>query len=210
MAANDITRFHPGFACDGNQQGGGVILRLFIWQEMRYIRIMKKLFFTLLLFFPFTAQAQTAQGTVEEMHNCLKREASACGSYFTESSQELYQKALARNGARCLPEEITYASEKEFFIAGMPKGSHRLVRIRFVAGEEVHYSNLVVTREQQSWKLNLPQSLRRSLGENWQRYVNASEAALLLAETQLKQPVPCEMIRSLAIFPREQALKKIQ
>ena len=156
---------------------------------------MKKYLLPLLLV-STPAFADTPREAFEGLHSCLTREASSCSNYFTSGSQELYGKVVTYDLGRCVPQEVSYVSE-----TGV--GSSRMVRAKIVDGESTHMARFNFTQENGQWKLNLPETLKRGLGEKWQSYVMATEQAYVFLQAQLKVKPGCEMVSALAKQPKE-------
>lgn len=151
---------------------------------------MKKLVLLLVLF-PSFAFADSPREAFEGLHSCLRREADSCGGYFTEGSQPLYKKVMTYDLARCVPDEVSYVSE-------LSAGGGRIVRAKIIEGGRSHIARLNFTQERGMWKMNLPETLKRGLGEKWQNYVNATEQAYLFMQQQLGTMPDCEAVSVLA------------
>lgn len=126
------------------------------------------------------------------------------------------RQAIVRNDAASLPARLTKASRPLFarfaqhgLLPCAPKDA-RLVKqdikneratllTRFTAPDgDSKQARLIFSKEEGSWKLNLPATLERGMGKNWQTQVNTAEQLYLLIQQQLGPDASCHAV--LALF----------
>lgn len=143
------------------------------------------------------ALANSPQTSFEAMHQCVLREAHSCRDYFTKDSMPLFQKIITYDVARCVPQEVNYVSE-------IPAGTTQIVRVQVKEKEKTHIARLAYRKESGEWKMSLPETLRRGLGEKWQNYVNITEQAYLFMRSQMGSQMSCEAVEALVVPKNQQ------
>lgn len=146
--------------------------------------------FTLL---PLAAHAadKRVQETASRLSACVRdRSAETCRDNMTASSVALFDRFASYNLMDCLPQSATYLSQK-------PEGAAMLVRATVVTNEKKSVVKLIFQQEEDRWKLDLPETLRRGIGENWEGQVDATEKVYLLLRSQMGDNLNCTMIRNL-------------
>ena len=72
-----------------------------------------------------------------------------------------------------------------------------LARTRVAVSKKEYAVQLALVQEQGQWKLDLPETLRRGIGPQWQDRLSAVEQLYLLLKSQLGDKLNCEAIRGL-------------
>lgn len=159
--------------------------------RMRYVSTMKK-FLPLLLLLSSPALADSPRDAVQRLSACVSgNDAAACREEVTASSVSLYDRFAKYRLMHCLPQPVRYESQKT-------SGAHRIVRASAPTGESRRFFRLWMVEEEGGWKLDIPASLKASLGENWQKTVDGTEALYLLMKKQLGDKLGCAMIQGMA------------
>ncbi|MBY0406922.1 MAG: hypothetical protein K2Q01_04470 [Rickettsiales bacterium] len=139
------------------------------------------------------ANADTVKAATARLAACVQaRDVSACRENLTAGSVELYDRFTGYDLMDCLPEEARYRSH-------VAEGEDTaLVRAYVTSGGKKNGVRLVMQQEEDKWKLDIPESLHRGLGEKWEDQLNATEQVYLLLRSQLGDRLNCASIRGLA------------
>lgn len=136
--------------------------------------------------------AATPQDAFNQLTRCVQTEdVQTCRTVQTSDSLPLYDRFASYGLLRCLPKDATYVSQEA-------EGNAVVVRARVTQNEKPRIMRLVFTQEAGGWKLDTPESLRRGMGENWQKQVNMTEQLYLMMRTQMGGQLNCAMIHALA------------
>lgn len=155
---------------------------------------MRHFWFFLFAIFSFnaSAHADTPRAGIKRLSTCLGADRLMdCRSYITASSVELFDRFESYKLADCLPKSLEYVSEKT-------QRSHMAVRSRFQSGGKPHIARLLLVEEENQWKLDIPETLRSGLGENWETQLNATEQVFLLMRQQMGGNLNCAVLQNLA------------
>lgn len=107
-----------------------------------------------------------------------------CHHILTPASHELLDKFLSYKLMPCLPTDFTYHGEQH-------TGDWTIIKAtQPAAGDRVNVLRLAFTRD----KLDLPESLRIGLGENWQNKLNMAEQLFLLIRANAGGNFRCDQL----------------
>lgn len=161
--------------------------------SLAIIQIMQKL---LLLFSSFLALAMpafanTPKAAFAQLNACVKAgKTSECRDKVTASSVDLYDRFASYGLTQCLPHDVAYVSN-------MPSGEYQVIRASTNALGGQRYMRFYFTEEEGQWKLDVPQSLRVSMGENWEKQVGAAEQLYLVLKSQMGDQLGCGAVQTL-------------
>lgn len=149
------------------------------------------LFFVLLSSATFAGE-NSAKKSFDRINNCVKQEDSAsCKNLFTAASRSLYERFISYNLIGCLPKDAEYVSEKK-------DDDKVIVRASATDLNKKRFMRLIFVSEGGRWKLDIPASLQRAMGKNWEKQIEVIEQIYLLMQAQLGNKLDCKTIRSLA------------
>lgn len=148
--------------------------------------------FALLAFLPLSAHAdEKVKSAANRLAACVQdRDAQTCRDNITASSVPLFDRFSEYGLMDCLPQSVSYVSQK-------PEGDAVLVRASATSNEKKSTVRLIFQQEEDQWKLDIPETLRRGIGDNWEKQVNATEQVYLMLKTQMGDNLNCTMIRNL-------------
>jgi len=136
------------------------------------------------------AIAGGGQEALARINACLKAPAQkACEPALTKTSQSFYQRLVTNDLLACLPTKITYISEKT-------SGKNLVLRATTDKGRNGRVLRLLLSQEK-DWKLDIPATLRLSMGENWETQVNMTEQIYLVMKQQMGGKLNCAAIEGL-------------
>ncbi len=146
----------------------------------------------LLAFLPATAWADDDIKTATtRMAACVhNRDASTCRQNITASSTAILDRFASYDLMDCLPQDAAYQSSKQ-------EGDAMIVRATTTTDAKKNTIRLVFQQEEEEWKLDIPESLRRGLGDNWEQRLNGVEQVYLVLRSQMGGNLNCAMIRKL-------------
>lgn len=143
------------------------------------------------LLLPSPALAETVPQAVEKLAACVTaRDVPACRQRLTAASLPVFERFAAYKLMGCLPESAGY-------LAHSLKKPFALVDARISLSQEDYKTSLVFRREHGFWKLDLPETLRRGLGEQWEGRLGMVENLYLMMKSQLGDKLNCDSIRAL-------------
>lgn len=144
-----------------------------------------------LLLLPAPAVAASVETGVKALATCVKaRDAEACRAHISLDSQPLFERFTDYDLMSCLPEDAAYLSHK----MGRP---FAMARTRVSISQKDYAVQLAMVQEDGEWKLDLPETLRRGLGPQWQERLDTVEQLYLLLQSQLRGKLNCAAIRKL-------------
>lgn len=112
-------------------------------------------------------------------------------SYVTQASLPAVNRLTAHKLGGCLPGELEYAGERR-------EGNYMIATVQTPYTEgRVLSSELAFSYENNRWKLDVPESFRKAMGENWQEIVNQMESLYVMMQSQFGDVVNCTMVREL-------------
>ena len=115
-----------------------------------------------------------------------------CEPNLTRASQAYCDRFIGYGLLSCLPTAVSIESTK-------PQGNHIIVRVRIDGiGETPRYARLAYIKEQGSWKLDVPHTLRTGLGRDWEKRVNLMEQVYLIMRAQMGDTIDCKQLQALA------------
>ena len=154
-----------------------------------------KYFFLLLLPLILLAQPARADGAKDvfiAFNKCLITSKPAqCRGFLTADSLELYDRVSGYDVMDCMPKKTDFVSEQ-------PLGEYEVIKAQTQVGDTVRPLKMYFTKEEDSWKLDLPYSLRVSMGENWEKQVKMTEQIYLVLRAQLQGKIDCTAVQNLA------------
>ncbi len=135
--------------------------------------------------------AGSARDSFDSINNCVKNEdAQGCKDLFTASSFPLYDRFASYGLMNCLPKDAAFDSQKE-------DGSYTMIRASATDTGSQRFMRLYFAQEEGKWKLDVPYSLSKSMGKNWEKQIEMVENIYLLMKQQLGGQLDCNMIRAL-------------
>lgn len=143
-----------------------------------------------------TASAVAAESNVETSFNTLKnavytQDNVTIESYVTKNSVSMVNRLTAYNLNSCLPRDLAYAGESY-------EGDYAYITVETSYIEDkVLTSKLAFLYEGNRWKLDMPESFRYGLGENWEATLTQIESLYLAIKTQFGEVVNCTMVQNL-------------
>jgi hypothetical protein len=156
------------------------------------------LFLSLFLLISTAAWAENnAKSSFEQISNCVQKGyVDDCHGLLTASSEPLYTRFVNYDLVSCLPKDIGYISQKK-------SGNHVIIRSSVSVGDNTRYTRLAFVEEEGQWKLDVPESLRIGMGEDWQRQIDATEQIYLMLRKQMGNQLNCGMIENLAMINKK-------
>jgi hypothetical protein len=132
-----------------------------------------------------------AKKSFDKINNCVQKEdKQGCKDLFTASSASLYNRFMSYGLMGCLPKDAQYVSQKEV-------GSHVMIRASATDLGKQRFMRLFFVEEEGQWKMDVPESLRTSMGKNWEKQIELTEQIYLLMKSQLGAQLDCKTIRNL-------------
>lgn len=164
------------------------------------MRLRPALLFAALIGMPCAALPATdARQSFLDVRQCVKDENVAqCRTLLTRNSLELYNRFTSYGIMGCLPKDAAYFSQKT-------SGSDVIIRASVTSAGQKRYMNLVFSRESGAWKLNVPASLQKGLGPQWEQNVAMVEKIYLLLHEQMGASLNCAAIQNLGNQASSQA-----
>lgn len=162
---------------------------------MRNIILLFLLLF--LLGSPYALAENSAKSSFEHISECVQKgDVDGCHGLLTASSEPLYTRFVDYDLVSCLPKNIGYISQKK-------SGSHVIIRSSVSVGDNTRYTRLAFVEEEGQWKLDVPESLRIGMGENWQKQIDATEQIYLMLRQQMGNQLNCGMIENLVMINKK-------
>lgn len=147
---------------------------------------------TLSCLFSASYAADGVKEAANRVASCIQsRNAPACRENITASSLELFNRFEGYDLMDCLPQKATYIAKK-------PLENSMQVRVQVTTNEKKSIVRLIFQQEEEAWKLDIPESLRAGIGNNWENELNATEQLYLMLKSQMGSNLNCGMIRNLA------------
>ena len=138
------------------------------------------------------AKPQSAKTVFNTLNACAKSHAiDECREHVTASSVALFDRFNSYGLASCLPQDVTFVSE-------LNSGGHTIIRAKTTHNGKVRFMRLIFSLEEDSWKLDVPESLHRSMGEKWEKQLAMTEALYLALREQMGGKLDCNTAQSLA------------
>jgi hypothetical protein len=145
------------------------------------------------VFLPATALSlePTAQDTFKQLHQCIKSEKLyQCREDITADSVTLYDRFDSYGLVNCLPDDITFVSEKR-------SKEQAIVRAKTTINKEMRFLRLVFSDEEGRWKFDIPSSLKQAIGDDWENKVKVTEQLYLVLRKQFGNKLDCASVRAL-------------
>ena len=142
----------------------------------------------------WSAQAMAADAiktAATRVATCVqKRDVTSCRENITASSIELFDRFTDYDLLDCLPQTASYLSSKA-------DGKTMQVKANITTGQTKSTIRLTFQMEEDKWKLDIPETLRRGIGERWEGQLKATEQVYLMLRSQMGDNLNCSMIRNL-------------
>jgi len=155
---------------------------------------MVKYFFLILLFIlPSVAYAETPglQGFKAIKQCIMQNDTGLCHASMTQSSYEIFDKFTAYKLMPCLPTDFKYESEHK-------SGTKTIVKAEMPQDNANKYIfHMVFVKQDEEVKLDLPETLRVGLGDNWQDKLNMSEQLFLMMRQNMQDELTCDVLINL-------------
>jgi len=132
----------------------------------------------------------TPRQSFERLNRCAQAAELNCRDMVTASSVEIYDRFASHNLVHCLPRDAVYASEKTV-------GSQSTIRASIGKGANKRFMRVILAEEEDEWKLDLPESLRVGMGENWEKQLDMSEELYLMMKNQFGTALNCAALQNL-------------
>jgi hypothetical protein len=141
---------------------------------------------------PVHADMASPQSSFGRIIQCVKKEDThGCRQLLTASSVSLYDRFVSYDLMRCLPKNASYISHQK-------SNGAVILRASATVGGNKRYMRLMLSEEEGQWKLDVPESLRLGMGENWEKQIQMTEQLYLVMKQQMGVQLTCEMAENLA------------
>ncbi len=121
----------------------------------------------------------------------MDNDSTYCRSILTPGSYDLFDRFVSYKLMPCLPTDFTYESEST-------QQDKTIVKATMPAGGGAEYILwLVFVNSAQGLKLDLPESLKRGLGQAWQSKIQLSEQLYLMMRQNMGDKLTCDMLNDL-------------
>lgn len=145
----------------------------------------------MLLPVPALSLEPTAHDTFKLLHKCIKSETlHQCREDITADSVALYDRFDGYGLVNCLPEDITFVSEKR-------SKEQAIVRAKTTINKEMRFLRLVFSDEEGRWKFDIPSSLKQAVGNDWENKVKITEQLYLALRKQFGNKLDCKSVQAL-------------
>ena len=156
--------------------------------KMRFILI----YLITILIVPMPSLADTLARDAGAMMRCMQaRNAPTCRTYLTTNSYALYDRFISYNLMPCLPDRGDYRTHKAI------SKQYAKTRFRIHVGAKEYMTTLYLKRSAKHWQLDLPYTLNKALGENWQKHITLMEQSYLLAKQYFGDKLTCDTVRAI-------------
>jgi hypothetical protein len=145
----------------------------------------------LLLPLPTLADASPEQSFNAIIAHCITTTDKSCRNHFTASSYSLYDRFTSYGLMRCVPKDA-------HFISTIPGATHTILRAATGSPGHERVMRLAFKPDGDDWKLDVPESLRIGMGENWQKQVDTTEQIYLVLRAQFGGELNCQAVQALA------------
>ncbi len=141
---------------------------------------------------PTQSHASTGKKGFEALKQCvMQNDATLCHEAITTDSRELFDRFASYKLMPCLPTNFTYESEQqanEFTIVktSMPAPDNRQ-----------HILRLAFADSEGKPRLNINESLRIGLGDNWQNKIQMAENLFLMIRANAGGDFSCNQLNGL-------------
>ncbi len=140
---------------------------------------------------PVTAIAATSpgkEGFVALKHCVMENDAALCHNILTPESYDLFDRFFSYKLMPCLPTDFVYESERSV-------NQQTVVRATMPAGNNMQYIlHMVFTRTDRGIQFDIPGSLQRGLGKNWENKIQLAEQIYLLLRQNLGGKLTCDKL----------------
>lgn len=137
--------------------------------------------------------ADTAKTSFIKAGNCVREgKKGGCSDYITQGSKELYKRFSSYDLEACLPKNINYISEQKL-------GKYIWVKAEVIAGNSSRYANLAFVKEKGRFLLDIPQSMQRAIGGDWEKRLEMTERIYVMLKQQTGGKLDCSVVQSLAM-----------
>jgi len=144
------------------------------------------------------------QDSITQLNQCLpKTDPSACRALVTASSVALYNRFVSYDLLKCLPQPVTYVSQEH-------KGAQTIIRSSVMVNGTQRFLRLIYVEEEGKWKLDIPESLHLSMGNNWEKQVNMTEQIYVMLKQQMGEQFSCNTLLTLVKPKQPSAAKETQ
>ena len=137
--------------------------------------------------------ADTAKPSFDALAAAVRADDGArARTYLTADSLAIYDRFVSYRLLACVPKDAAFKSEET-------KGGYRLLRgtLTDLSGRP-RVAKLLFSRENGTWKLNLPATLQNGLGKKWKNQVHLSEQIFLIMRQRMGNAFDCNAIKELA------------
>lgn len=140
---------------------------------------------------PAFADGSTPRQAFNSINRCVQSgDVAHCRNFVTASSVDVFDRFTADNFARCLPADASYISEQT-------SASQSVIRASIGEGNNKRFMRVILAWEENEWKLDLPETLRRGIGERWENQLNLAEQAYLTMKNQLGIDLNCSALQNI-------------
>jgi len=136
------------------------------------------------------------QGVAQIRQCVMGNDATLCHNFLTSGSFAIFDKFSGYGLMPCLPTNFTYKSERT-------SGNKTTVTAEMPADDKTNYLfRMVFVNDGGRIKLNLPETLRTGLGEDWKDKLDFSEQLFLMMRQNMHDKLTCDVLRDLAVSPK--------
>lgn len=141
------------------------------------MRFLASITFMILFLAPF---AHAEVKTIKEISISLEKAARAgdseqCNRYATTRSKPYIKRLLSYKFQEFIPQHITYSN-------AVKKGPMQVINASTMSNGQENFVELVFIREQNQWKFDFPESMRRGFGEDWEQKLKELEQFYLMMQ----------------------------
>lgn len=150
-------------------------------------------FFAGFLLVATSAQAEhPGKAGFDRVKNCvMQNDAAICRATLTQPSHELFDRFASYKLMPCLPTNFTYKNEEV-------NGGTTLVRATMPASNNrIHTLKLAFSGSGNDLRLDLPESLQRGLGEDWENKIQLAEQLFLFIRANSGGNFNCDQLNGL-------------
>ena len=149
------------------------------------------LFFALACLLTSPAGAATPARVFAELKSCvMANEPDICRGMLTSSSHTLYDRFASYGLMICLPTDFEYEKSVQ-------KGGYYIVTAASGDAPRARSRLRLAFTAAATPKLDVPQTLRLGLGENWQNKISLAEQLYLLMRQNMGSQLTCDQVAPL-------------
>lgn len=152
---------------------------------------MRILFLLAAILLASPSYAAGARDAFELINNCAKNKyATPCRVILTPESLTLFDHFNSYGLAKCLPGDVK-------FVSATPAPPYSIIRASTsITGQPRTMRLAFIQNNGGEWKLDVPESLRIGMGQNWKQQVDAMDQLYSYLHKQLKGGLGCPDLKN--------------